>query len=91
MELPTFEIKLRENFSDNFGDPIVEIFKLIDTLSSNGSQYHYKLDYNEAKFTKPLFTLALPLIIKMFERNGYSISILADFKKPSVRQIYGRS
>ena len=84
MSQPSFQIQLPEKFSENFGEPIAGIFKLIETLVSNGKQYDYILDYSNAKFTNPLFTIAITLIAKMFTNNGYNISILSNFKKVNV-------
>ncbi len=56
MNQPIFKISLPERFSENFGEPMAEIFKLIEILVSNGKQYDYILDYCGAKFTNPLFT-----------------------------------
>jgi len=81
MNQPTFLITLPERFSENFGEPMAEIFKLIEILVTNGKQFDYVLDYSNAKFTNPLFTIAIPLIAKMFTNNGYDISIMSEFKK----------
>jgi len=41
MSQPSFQIQLPEKFSENFGEPIAGIFKLIETLVSNGKQNDY--------------------------------------------------
>lgn len=84
MNQPIFQISLPGRFSENFGEPIAGIFKLIETLVSNGPHYDYILDYGDAKFTNPLFTIAIPLIAKMLSRDGYNISVLSNFKKTGV-------
>ncbi|UKJ06242.1 hypothetical protein [Solitalea lacus] len=83
-------ITLPERFSDNFGEPIQHIFNLLIQLNSAVFQRNFTLDYGNAKFTHPFYSLALPLIKKKFERKGYNIQISSVFEKANVSDYMSR-
>jgi len=80
MSQPSFQIQLPENF----GEPMAGIFKLIETLVSNGKQYDYILDYSNAKFTNPLFTIAIPLIAKCSQTMDTTFLFCRILKKSTL-------
>ncbi|MXV50342.1 hypothetical protein GS399_05105 [Pedobacter sp. HMF7647] len=72
-------IKLPSRFSDNFGHPIQSLFSLLEQVQSASGCKEIELNYREAKFTHPFYTLALPLIKKQYGRSGQSLVINDDF------------
>jgi len=77
-------IELPDRISDNFGDPIQKIFDLIEGISNCCIEDEIVLDYSNAKFTHVFYSIALPLLVKIYSRRGYNIRLLGHFGYPSV-------
>lgn len=73
-------IHLPNRFSDNFGDPIQHLFKILADINQMAADEEIILNYNNAKFTHPFFSLALPLIQKEYSRQGRAIKLQHVFK-----------
>lgn len=82
-------IQLPARFSDNFGDPIQKIFKVLENISSVHQGEEVVLDYSRAKFTHPFFSLSLPLIKEQFHRKGKEITLLSDFTDSFTKDYMG--
>lgn len=73
-------ISLPERFSDNFGEPISQLFRLMERLERSlpkGQQV--LLDYHTARFTHPFYTLAIPLLIRQHEQRGFVLGVSEGF------------
>ena len=75
-------IKLPPRFSDNFGHPIESIINLLSEINQYPYEEEIILDYNEARFTHPFFSLSLPLIEKQLNRLGRNINLSRNFQHP---------
>lgn len=53
-------IHLPNRFSDNFGDPIQHIFKILADINQMAADEEIILNYNNAKFTHPFFLWLYP-------------------------------
>lgn len=73
-------IKLEPRISENFGDSIQKMWRLLEQLSTADINDEILLDYEDVKFTSPFFLLSLPLIVEQYKRKGYKISISTNFK-----------
>jgi len=73
-------IKLPSRFSDNFGDPIQSIINLLSDINQYADEEEITLNYDDARFTHPFFSLSLPLIEKQFNRLGRNINVSRDFQ-----------
>lgn len=79
------ELDLPERFSDNFGDPIDQIFNLLEKINRTSFNEEIALNYDNARFTHPFFSLSLPLICTQNRRIGRNISLKSDFNNPYTR------
>lgn len=77
-------IQLPNRFSDNFGDPIQKMFILIKEISDCPIEQEIVLDYKDARFTHVFYSMALPLLIKIYSRKGYNIRLQDNFVDPAV-------
>ena len=84
MSKPIQHIPLPERFPENFGSPLKGLLSLIFDIHEFGNSHKIVLDYSNAAFTNPLYTLSLPLLVKMFERKGIEIILESEFKQPNV-------
>lgn len=82
------EINLKKNVDDNFGRIISSIIELMDEINKKGIEEDIVLNYSEAKFTHPFFTLPLLLLKKNLNTHyGYNISISKEkFKNGFVNE-----
>lgn len=82
------EIKLKRNINDDFGKNISSIIELMDEINSVGNGQEILLNYVDAKFTHPFFTLPLLLLVKNLRNHyGYNISISRErFRNEFVNQ-----
>ena len=82
-------IQLPKRFSDNFGDPIQKIFKTLESISTIADGEEVVLDYSDAKFTHPFFSLSLPLLKEQFHRTGKEIKLRCDFTDSFTKDYMG--
>lgn len=82
--MPT--IVLPERFADNFGHPLQKLLDLLDELTKCSKRDEIILNYRNGKFTHPFYVLALPLIVKQYERNGFNITVSTDFIHQGIRE-----
>lgn len=78
------KITLPNRISDSFGHAINELFKLSSNISSIGKGEEIIIDYSEARFTHPFFTLPLLMLIKSKNKAGYDINLTTHFANNSV-------
>lgn len=78
------EIHLPSRFSDNFGDPLNAIFNLLHSIESSEAK-EIVLNYKEARFTHPFFSLAIPLIMAQSSHHQKKeFRLNTDFKLPAI-------
>ena len=82
-------MKLPVRFSDNFGEPLRALFQLLADINTDTDSKGILLDYSDALFTNPFFTLALPLVVKINERKGKNIQFENGFKNPGTSDYMG--
>ena len=82
-------INLPSQFSDNFGNPIDGIFKLLSNISAVPAGEEVVLNYRRAKFTHPFYTLAIPLIIRQLALRGREVKLQSDFVHPYTSDYMG--
>lgn len=76
MENSTFVIKVPLRFSDNFGNPINEIIKILPELNKTWGEII--VDFGECKFLVPHYLGPLSCILKMKKNQGTKIEILNE-------------
>ncbi len=74
-------INLPNDLNDDFGKSIYELFEVQKQLES--SDYEVEVNYANAKFTMPFFTLGLLLLLKQYKTKR-KIKCNFNFTKPNV-------
>lgn len=77
---------LPNSFSDNFGDPIQKVFNLVNDINSISADELIILNYDNARFTHPFFSMAIPLIIKQNERIGRVVELQHNFSRQVIKE-----
>lgn len=57
-------IRIKKRVSDNFGDPIAELFRLMEEIYRVPSDEEISIDMRDCSFLTPPFLLAVVLIVK---------------------------
>lgn len=64
-------IKIKKRISDNFGDSIAELFRVIEMIYDLPQEEEVIIDMNDCKFLTPPFLLGLMLIIKKLSQSRF--------------------
>ncbi len=77
-------ITLPTHINDNFGDSMGKLFELQMRINEINPDEEITLDYSNAAFTKPFFTLGLLLLIKQCEGKRAPITLNSEMANQSV-------
>ncbi len=79
-------IRVKSRVTDNFGDSIIEVFRIMGLLAEVNSQEEISIDFSECTFSNPFLLVSISILFRQYQQNGYKISLNTECRDRNFKE-----